>query len=337
MKNNQAKKRPWIWFVAALILVIFTIKLPSYYPETHITMRQKKDYFGVTFSKKFAEELNMNWKEVYKAILDDLNAKHIRIPVYWEDIEEQEGIFNFEDYDYIFDEGKKRNVKFVVNIGWRLPRWPECHTPAWLLESDTKTIREKSLTMIKEVVNRYKTRSEIMYWQVENEPLLKHFGECPSPDYEFLKKEIELVKSLDDKKIIISASGELSTWRKEAKVGDVLGITFYRVVWSKYCGFIRYPIPLLYYQLKASLWNIPPESRIITELQLEPWTPKGKITDLDQREINKSMSLKQFRSNIQYAIDLNWKRAYAWGVEWWYWQKKYGNKNYWNTAKKLFE
>lgn len=336
MKKNTTKQI-WMWIVALSILAIFTVKLPSYYPETHITMQHKKDYFGVTFSKKFTEELNMDWKEVYQAILDDLKVKHIRVPIYWDDIEQKEGDYNFGDYDYIFDEGKKRNAKFVVNLGWRLPRWPECHTPNWLIDAETKTIREKSLKMIEEVVTEYKTRSEIIYWQVENEPLLKYFGECPKPDYDFLKKQIDLVKNLDDRKIIISASGELSTWRKEAKVADILGITFYRVVWSKYFGFIRYPVPLLYYQAKAAILNIAPENRIITELQLEPWTPKGKIIDLEKKEIDKSMSIRQFKSNLQYAVDLNWQRAYAWGVEWWYWQKEYGDEAYWGTAKKLFE
>lgn len=334
MKESKRKTITAL-IIASAILILFMIKLPSYYPENHIILKARDDYFGITFSKTFAEEIGLDWKDAYKAILDDLEAKYLRIPVYWEDIEKSEGDFDFSDYDYIFDEGKKRGVTFIANVGWRLPRWPECHTPQWLTGSSTEEIRQKSLIMIEKTVNHFKNRPEIKYWQVENEPLLKYFGDCPDPDYDFLKKEIALVKSLDDRKIIISASGELSTWRKEAKVGDILGITFYRVVWSKYFGFIRYPVPLLYYNAKAAILNVKPENRMITELQLEPWVPKGKITDLSQNEINKSMGLRQFRSNLQYAIDLNWKRAYAWGVEWWYWQKLNGNEKYWNIVKEL--
>jgi hypothetical protein len=95
-------------------------------------------------------------------------------------------------------------------------------------------------------------------------------------------------------------------------------------------------VPLWYYDFKAAIWSVSPENRMITELQLEPWVPKGKITELSQHEINKSMSLKQFRSNFQFAIELNWQRAYAWGVEWWYWKKLNGDERYWNTAKTLF-
>ena len=86
-----------------------------------------------------------------------------------------------------------------------------------------------------EVVERYKDSKAIAYWQVENEPLFK-FGLCPSWYYQnddFLKKEVALVKSLDpSRKIIISDSGEQSTWFSAAKVGDIVGITMYRDVWA---------------------------------------------------------------------------------------------------------
>lgn len=333
---RKKQKIKLILLLAALILAVLIVKLPSQYPETQIDISKGRGKFGITFSKNYASYLGLDWKNTYTAILDDLKAKHLRIPVYWEDIEKTEGDFDFSDYDYIFDEGKKRNVQFIANIGWRLPRWPECHTPGWLEDESPEKIRQKSLKMIEETVNHFKERPEIKYWQVENEPLLKYFGECPDPDYEFLKKQIAFVESLDDREIIISASGELSTWKREAKVADILGITFYRTVWSKYLGYVRYPVPLWYYDLKAAIWGVSPENRMITELQLEPWVPKGKITELSQNEINKSMSLKQFRSNFQFAIELNWKRAYAWGVEWWYWKKLNGDERYWNAAKTLF-
>ena len=53
------------------------------------------------------------------------------------------------------------------------------------------------------------------------------FGECPSWYYkndDFLKKEVALVKSLDpSRQIIISDSGEQSTWFGAAKVGRHCG------------------------------------------------------------------------------------------------------------------
>ncbi len=55
----------------------------------------------------------------------------------------------FADYDFIFDEGKKRGVKFIANIGWRLPRWPECHSPEWIANLKVAEIKEKTVEMLK--------------------------------------------------------------------------------------------------------------------------------------------------------------------------------------------
>lgn len=321
--------------IALLLFAVYTFKVGKHYPKT-IDLVHKPDYFGVTFSTKYTEYLGLDWKETYTAILDDLNVKHIRIPIYWDETEETEGTFNFKDYDYIFDEGKKRDVKFIANFGARLPRWPECHVPKWIEGMETDAIKEKTLTMLEKTVNHFKHRSEIIYWQVENEPLLDFFGVCPDADFDFLKKEVDLVRSLDGRKIIITASGELSTWSKEPEITDIFGTTIYRVVWASWFGYSRYPIPTWFYNYKADRVGITPEMRIITELQLEPWTPHGNITSLTTDEYNKSMSIDQYKANIQYAIDLDWKQAYTWGVEWWYWQYKNGNPEYWKIAKDMF-
>jgi len=146
-----------------------------------------------------------------------------------------------------------------------------------------------------------------------------------------------LVHSLDSRQIIITGSGELSSWRQEAKIGDIFGTTMYRVVYNNWFGFIRYPIPSIFYKIKASLAGLKPEQLMVLELQAEPWVPEGKMIYLNEKKLNKSMSVSQFRANLQYAINLNFKQTYVWGVEWWYWQKKYGNPEYWRIAENLFK
>jgi len=337
MKKNTIKKILIIILIISIVItgyIFYIFKFASNYPAK-IDLVHKENYFGITFSKQFAEQLGMDWKEVYTAILDDLKPKYIRIPIYWDEIEGTKNEFYFNDYDYIFDEGKKRNVNFIANIGWRVPRWPECHAPQWLKNDEIPTIQERTMVMLKEAVNHFKTRPEIIYWQIENEPLGDFFGECPNGDYEFLKKEVELVKSLDSRKIIMTASGELTSWDREAKIGDIFGTTIYRVVWNPWYRYTRYPIPAWFYGWKADWNKIPKENRIIMELQLEPWSPKGSITELAPGEMTKSMNIDQFKANIQFSIDVDFTQTYLWGVEWWYWQYKNGNPEYWEIVKGL--
>ncbi len=325
----------WLVLIVVSLSLILFMKI-FHNSQDNINIASNPDFFGVTFSKKYATEIGLNWRELYFAILDDLKAKHVRLPIYWDEIEKEKGVFDYSDYDFMISEGAKRNVHFVVNIGWRLPRWPECHAPAWTNQENITEVQARTLVMLEKTVKRYQDNPAILYWQVENEPFLDTFGICPPSDETFFAKEVALVKSLDKRPVIVSGPGELNMWRQEAKYGDIFGTTMYRVVWNKVIGYMRYPIPAWFYPLKAWFVGIPADKRIIAELQAEPWVPQGKIIYLSPGEAQYSFSLDQFKSNLQYALDTKFKKAYLWGVEWWYWQYKHGDKSFWELAKTLF-
>lgn len=334
----MSRKKLLLFVVPISLLIIFfilSVKVFKHYPSD-INLNHKSGEFGVTFSKKFCEELGLNWQEVYLAALDDLKVRDLRLPAYWDEIERVEGVYDFTDLDYMVNEASNRNSRIIITLGRRQPRWPECHIPAWnnkktALESETSILK-----LTKEIVNRYKDNKNIVYWQVENEAFLSSFGVCPPFDLNFLESEINLVRSLDSRKVMITGSGELSSWKNEGKLGDIFGTTMYRVVYDKLFGFVRYPIPAFFYRLKANWAGIDYTKVVIIELQAEPWVAKGRMNYLSQPEIDKSMSLDQFKANLQYAINVNFKQTYIWGVEWWYWQKLYGNQAYWNIARTIF-
>ena len=342
LKINFFKKictKKFLIIKILILLIIFsifyTLKIAKHYPRD-IDLVAEKDYFGVTFSTKYCYDMGLDYKEVYQEILSDLQVKKIRIPVYWDEIEKEEDIFDFSRYDYLIDEGEKYDVDFIISFGRRVPRWPECHTPLWFNQKNDAQKKDAILKLTKEVVKHYKNKDSVEFWQVENEPFLGTFGACPSLDKELLEEQFSLVRELDDRQIIITSSGELRFWKQEAEIGDIFGSTLYRVVHNNWFGYVRYPLPTAFYRIKAKLAGLD-ESRLMTmELQLEPWVPQGPITSLSQEDIDKSMSIEQFKANFQYAINLNFRRTYTWGVEWWYFQKKFGNPEYWSIAKDIF-
>jgi hypothetical protein len=335
----EKKRRVKIWHalvVLFLLLFLYFFKIATNYPWQQ-DLKYKPGFFGVTFSTKFCSELGLDWRETYLAIIDDLQVKEIRLPIYWDQIEKESGVYDFSDYDYIIQEGAKRNVKFIANVGWRLPRWPECHAPEWAVQKSLATTQAKAIKTLGVVVDHYKNENSIVAWQLENEPFFDAFGVCPSSDENFFKRELDLLKSKDSRPVMVSATGELSWWTKEAKYGDLFGSTVYRVVWGQYTGYFRYPIPAWFYRFKAYLAGIKPENRYVIELQAEPWVPNGRMIYLSAEEANKSFNLDQFKANLQYAININFHRTYLWGVEWWYYQYKNGDKGYWELARTLFK
>ena len=328
------KKIFWVLILALFFLWLF--KIEKHHPR-NIDLVAKPDFWGVTYSSKFATELGLDKQELYLAILDDLEADHIRVPIYWDDLEKSPGQFDFAFYDAIFDQGAQRGVKFIANIGFRLPRWPECHVPNWIDLENKKQLEDRTIFLLKQVVTRYKNRPEIVAWQVENEPLFNWFGECPKGDRQFLEKEVALVRELDDSRpIIISASGELSSWRQETKIGDIFATTMYRVVWNPVFRYVYYPIPDWFYSFKLYLNGLRKDQAIVSELQTEPWVPNGTLADLDFQDYQKSLNFEQFKANLQFAINTDLKQTYLWGVEWWYLQKQKGDDQYWNLVKFLF-
>ena len=299
----------------------------------------KEITWGVNFSQKHAENLGLDWQETYLALLGDLKAKNLKVAAHWDLIEPADSQFNFEDLDWQVEKAEEKGAKLLLAIGMKTPRWPECHIPDWAKNLSKEKQQKKILEMLEKTVLRYKDSSAIKYWQIENEPFFS-FGECPWVDKNFLQKEIDLVKSLDSFKrpIIITDTGEFSTWITAAKMGDIAGTTMYKRVWFRQIGFyIHYPFPPTYYwrraQIIKKLFN---KEVMVVELQAEPWGPK-LLYDSPLEEQEKTMNLEQFKKNIEFAKRTGLKEFYLWGGEWIYWMKiKQNQPEIWNEAKKLF-
>jgi hypothetical protein len=320
-----------------LYVLIFVLIVFSFF---FIGKPQKKEItWGVNFSQKHAEILGLDWKESFSALIDDLGAKNIKLATYWDLIEPEKGIYNFADLDWQTGEADKKEAKLLLVIGMKTPRWPECHIPEWAKSLSKAEQQENILNLLKEIVLRYKDRVSVEAWQVENESFFP-FGDCPWIDKAFLKKEIELVKSLDGQKrpVVISDSGEGSFWVQAAKLGDIVGTTMYRTVWVKQLGiYFSYPYPPNFYWRKAQIIeNLFNKKVICVELQAEPWGPK-LLYDSSLQEQEKSMNLEQFQKNISFAQKTGFDTFYLWGAEWWYWMKeKQNNSSFWEEARKLF-
>lgn len=295
--------------------------------------------WGANFSQKHATQLELDWKQTYTAILDDLHVKKLKVAAYWDLIESQEGTYNFDDLDWQVSEANKRGAQIILAAGMKVPRWPECHIPGWAKDIGKEKQQEKILKYLEQVVSRYKDKYNIWAWQVENEPYLA-FGICPWQDENFLKKEIALVRGLDNslRPIIISESGEWSLWTRAASNSDIVATTLYRRLWSSDFNFyVTVPLPPVYYWRKSMIIkNIYDKKVICGELQAEPWG-KDLIYNLPLDEQLKTMDIDKFKETITYAKDTGLDTFYLWGTEWWYWMKeKQSQSEIWNEAKKLF-
>ncbi|MBU0636854.1 MAG: hypothetical protein ABH818_00175 [Patescibacteria group bacterium] len=318
-----------------LIVVLFFVFVFSH----GYIYKQQELAYGLTFSKKQAQSLGFDWQKVYLEILYDLRVKKIRLPAYWDEIEFSNNQYFWNDLDWQIKQASEVQAEIILAIGGRLPRWPECHFPNWTNNFSKEQREAAILIYIEKVIKRYKDKEIIKSWQIENEPFLNHFGNCPSSDSKFLDKEIALAKSLDNRPITITDSGELSLWVSAAKRADIFGTTMYRDTYSQTLKkYIHYPITPAFFRFKKNITSIfaNPKEWIVVELQAEPWGPKP-YQNLTQAERERTMSLDKFRAIIEFAHQTGFRQFYLWGVEWWYWEKeKNNNPALWQEAKLLF-
>lgn len=324
------------FLTASLIILFFIIFLLS---RGHIY--GKKDIkYGITFSPKQAESLGLDWQEAYRAIIQDLGVRRLRLSAYWDEVEPKNNEYDWERLDWQIDEASKAGAEIILAIGGRLPRWPECHFPEWVENAAQEEMAKNLLEYIEAAVARYQGNKSIIAWQVENEPFLVNFGECPKLDKNLLDEEIALVKKLDKRQIIITDSGELSIWVPVAKRADIFGTTMYRNTYSKLLrSYIHYPIEPGFFRFKKNITRLfsKPDKWMVIELQAEPWGPKP-FQELSKAERDQTMDLKKFKDILEFSRQTGFDEFYLWGAEWWYWEKTVNDDGaLWEEAKELFK
>lgn len=321
-------------FFIVLVLILFFIFLLS---RGRVYGQAELEY-GVTFSKKQAEDLGLDWRKIYLSIFDDLGVKKIRLPAYWNEIEKEEGNYSWEGLDWQINQAGERQAEIILAVGARLPRWPECHFPDWTSGRLKAQIENKILDYINKTIERYKGNKNIVAWQIENEPFLSHFGDCPKFDKKFLDQEIMLTRSLDNRPIVITDSGELSLWVGAAKRADIFGTTMYRDTYSSFFKtYIHYPILPGFFRFKKNLAGLfaKPKDWLVIEMQAEPWGPKP-YQNLSQIDRDKTMEVGKFKEMIEFGRQAGFREFYLWGVEFWYWEFKEGRPEMWQYARTLF-
>ncbi|OGL66367.1 hypothetical protein A2856_01570 [Candidatus Uhrbacteria bacterium RIFCSPHIGHO2_01_FULL_63_20] len=290
---------------------------------------------GVTFSPEHAWNLGEDPDRLFASVVEDLGVKRVRLPVYWSRVEPSEGNRDFSLYDRLVRRAEEHGVELTLVVGEKVPRWPECFVPDWAEGLGADRYREELFSFVRETVERYRGSPAVGRWQVENEPFFP-FGVCPKPDVRRILDEVALVRSLDDREIQLTVSGEIEPWEALALEADVLGISMYRTTWNDFFGYVRYPIPPLFYAVRAWLASPLVSRVVVSELQAEPWffAPVGSRPLFRWAE---AFTPQDLRESVDFASQTGLPEASLWGVEWWYHLKRNGYPELWEEAGKLFE
>jgi len=254
-------------------------------------------------------------------------------------VEPKRGEYNFTELDYQIKRAEAVEAEVILAVGRRLPRWPECHTPAWADKLSKQERQEAQLNYMRTVVERYKDSPAVTVWQVENEPFLSAFAfeHCGELDKEFLQKEIDLVHELDKTRpVLVTDSGNLGTWAGAYRAGDMFGTSVYVYFWNPDIGPFKTFLPPWFYRVKDNLMRLlfGNKPTLLIELSAEPWLLEP-VEEAPLPVQFSRMNINKFNEIINYAKETRYKEQYLWGAEWWYWLKKQGRPEMWQRGKEV--
>lgn len=306
---------------------------------------------GATFSARRARWLGLDPAQTLTQVVE-LGLDPLRLCGYWDQPP--------EDLDWQLDRAAEAGRHVVLTVGMKAPRWPEFHLPAGQSldlpdggqVAAEHPIASAALAHVGQMVERFRDRSVIERWQVENEPSNRSGPHRWWIAPEFTAREVAAVRARDGRPVTLTAFAHFSRLVDEfaghsilnaealrgrgtgvepellplLESGDALGVDVYRSIgtsrWVAHAGsHLAY---LARWQAKArerdvALW--------VTELQAEPW--ETTAATLWQP---RSVAPTDVADRLAEVRAAGMGTVLLWGVEYWMAQKQRGNPAWLNAG-----
>lgn len=341
------------WFTPVAVALLFLHLLVQ--EQWYDTAPEANPEWGTNFSCKRAQFFGEDCHAALTAVLDDLGARRFRLSVYWSDVEQQPGVYDWSSIDWQLDALQARGARAVVSIGMKAQRFPEFWLPTWVrlaanvprdgFPEDHAPVQEYLFPYLDAATRHLSAHPAVEALQVENEPFV-YSGGAWRIRREFLAREIATVRAADAgaHPIVVSHSSWLRrdrTWLWILDHADTLSQSVY-VKWQRGPRWLY----IFRYRIGPFTPNLPGQAREatrrgkelwITELQAEPYEKPS----VDVRHVPtyaaRSFSPRWLHDNVRLARRSGATRVYVWGVEWWlYLRDRRGDARLWDAGRGLF-
>jgi hypothetical protein len=340
---------------ALVLLVVYLVIEHQWYT----TAPEGNPEFGVNFSCKRAEFFGQDCITALETVLDGLGVRLVRLSVYWSDVEDRPGTYDWRSIDGQLDVILARGARAVVSIGAKAQRYPEYWFPTWLrlsanippdvMPEDHPLVHQYLFPYLEAATRHVGAHPAVEAIQVENEPFVHFKGHANGWRFrkEFVARELETVRAADGgvHRLVLSHASWLRrdvTWKWMLDQADVVGQ-------SVYTKRQRGPWRWLYifpYRIGPFTPYLPGQAREagrrnkelwIAELQAEPYERPDVDVRTQPLPAIPSFSVRWLHDNLRLARRSGATRVYVWGVEWWlYLRDTRGDGELWELGKTLW-
>lgn len=290
-------------------------------------------------------------------LIDLTGARLVRLGVQWDEVEPQEGEFDFRVMDAQLDVVRAKGASASVSIGMKSQRHPEFYVPAWALAgvelrdgmvlSDVPELRARALRMVEAVTRHLAGRPEIDSWTAENEGYIaSHRAHRYTLGRDYVAEVAATIRANDPlgRPVVINHAQHYvydRRWRDALADGDVLAQSLYPR--RNYSAFGReFVVDIM--QLGWLMPNYAYQARVaraagkefwVTELQAEPWTD-GDARLITPDRPSPNLSPGTLVKNVEYARRTGATRIYLWGAEWWLYQlERFGDGRWLEAVREV--
>jgi len=157
-----------------------------------------KDFFGLVHAGRTIEDY---------PLLNEMRAVWILHTFYWNQIERQQGVFNFSTYDNIVNIAKQNNKKIIAILAY---------TPSWIdkrngkIDYLSKNDIPDFLNYVEATVSRYK--GKIDAWQIWNEPNFIFWRGTDNEFYELSRLTTLKIREIDPNAYIVGGGFHCSSF-----------------------------------------------------------------------------------------------------------------------------
>lgn len=296
---------------------------------------------GFSFSDRAARAEGVDPAVGLRTLLRRLQPDLVRLPVYWDEVEPQQGVFDFSGVHSLLAEvANSPRTKVALVVGIRNLGYPEVYAPAWAGYSGSVPELMRSpayLDYLGTVFAHYRSSRLLYAWQVENEPLDQtnsSLGLVAEP-YDALSDVISDVRAADPAHPVVVTSYDSASvaldkqassrwswvWSRlpipqpaghplpALTLGDALGLDVYVVTPSTPLSQAGTLERIAWKQQAVGYWSevAAKEGKKlwITEMQGAPWLDVSGFTTADL--------LASARAYAGFGEQV----VLLWGVEWW--------------------
>jgi hypothetical protein len=317
---------------------------------------------GTSFSPHRCSWFGISPQSTFRQVLE-LGLGLVRVSAYWDEIRRE----GYAGLDWLMDAARAARQPILLTVGMKAIQWPEFYIPPDIqpdlhsggrIGSDPR-FSEEVLAFVSETVGRYRDRTEIAAWQVENEPFNRSGPRRWWIDEGLVRREIDRVRALDARPIVVNAFSHFDLLvdfagrprrghfdvrglvpereiLKLLSASDVLGLDVYPAIGAQVLGRRIVRRASRDWAEAAGRWLNVAQARgneaWIIECQAEPFeSPLASLANPS------SFAPEDLGAVYDRLVHAGFTTVLLWGCEYWFWRAAAGDERWLDAARRVLQ